>query len=211
MLNSALSFYAMEIEKQGFNKLNSSMHYELNISYPKVICSKKLDIEHQINLDIQRIMIMAINNFRAKIIDVKSEKGAMGLSYLNLDYQVHHNNNGILSISFKKDTYFNGFDGIKIIKMTYNFDSQKNKVIRLKDLFDDEIDYKNAIFNKLKHKYSDIKLKKGVTSNFCVDTKGITFPLDSNKCKSKHCPEQVTLTWAEVKDITKPYVQELGL
>ncbi|MBB3700246.1 hypothetical protein FHS70_004408 [Flammeovirga yaeyamensis] len=206
VLNNALLEQSIEIEKQGFNKLNSSLHYELNVSYPKVKCSGKIDLEHKINLDIQNILFMAINDFRAKITSVKAEKGAIGLSYLNLDYNVFHNNNGILSISFKKDTYYNGIDDIDIKKLAYNYDATNKRKIQLSDLFKGDIDYKDQLFDFIKDNLGHgKKLKKEVLNSFCIQEEGIVFLLDKTRCKGKECPDNVMVKWGQMSGLLSEY------
>ncbi|OHX68367.1 DUF4163 domain-containing protein [Flammeovirga pacifica] len=209
-MNSALNDQSIEIEKQGFNKLNSSLHYELNVSYPKVKCSGKIDLEHKINLDIQNILFMAINDFRSKISSVKAEKGAIGLSYLNLDYNVFLNDNGILSISFKKDTYYNGIDDISIKKLAYNYDVKNKRKILLNDLFLTDIDYKDQLFHLIKTElHHSGKVKKDVLNSFCIQKNGITFLLDKSKCKGKSCPDIVLVQWDKMKDILSEFGGEM--
>ncbi|NME69268.1 hypothetical protein [Flammeovirga aprica] len=212
VLNTALPLSAIEIEKQGFNKLNSSLHYELNISYPFVHYKDKFDIEHKINIDIQSIMAFAISDFMKKMYHTKNEKGAIGLSFLNLDYKVHFQEYGVLSIAFAKETYYNGLEDIRNIKLTYNYDYINKRNIQLNDLFLPESDYKDRLFHLIKEKVGNSgKVKKDSYSIFCINKEGLLFPLDYNRCKGKNCPPEVLIKWSEIKDITSDFVRTMDL
>lgn len=212
VLTSALPLNSLEIEKQGFNKLNSSLHYELNISYPFVHYENKFDVEHKINIDIQSIMAFAISDFMKKMYVVKQDKGAIGLSFLNLNYNVHYQEYGVLSLSFSKDTYYNGLENVRNIKLAYNYDYINKRSIQLNDLFKQDVDYKSKLYQILKNKLNGKgKIKKEVCEIFCIQKEGIVFLLDLKSCKGKNCPQNVLVKWTEIKDITSDYVKEINL
>lgn len=212
VLNNALPLDPLEIEKQGFNKLNSSLHYELNISYPFVRYQDKFDIEHKINIDIQSIMAFAISDFMKKMYEVKENKGAVGLSFLNLNYEVHFQEYGVLSIVFAKDTYYNGLENVRNIKLSYNYDYINKRIVQLNDLFLIDVDYKSKLYHLLKEKVGHKgKIRKDSFNIFCITNDGILFPLDANRCKGKNCPQDVLIKWTEINDITSDFVKEIKL
>ncbi|AZQ62767.1 hypothetical protein EI427_11140 [Flammeovirga pectinis] len=209
VLNYALLENSIEIEKQGFNKLNSSLHYELNVSYPKVMYTNKIDVEHKINLDIQGIMAFAISDFLSKTREVKIDKGVLGLSYMNLNYNVHFNQNGILSLCFDKETFYNGLDGIRKLSVTYNYDVNDKRKIQLKDLFVKDVDYYSKLNKIIKEKLgSGAKVSSDAVNTFCITKEGLYFPLDVKKCRGKKCPDFIKINWSELQGILSPYISQ---
>ncbi|MEH0157163.1 hypothetical protein V6R21_23830 [Limibacter armeniacum] len=186
------------VERQFFNKHNASLHYQMDISYPLVRYPRP-EVSHHVNLGLQSIMALAINDFRANLKRLSKEHDA-GLSYLELDYKVVYQKNDILSIQFFKNTFYNGYKGVRKLVLTYNYDMKTQRLINLEDVFNEHLDANKQVIELLTEKTDVRKFnKEHVLSSFCLSDKGVTFVLDGFSQKGKETEtKEVMLTWQEL-------------
>lgn len=187
------------VERQSFNKYNSSLHYEMDVSYP-FVKYPKADVSHNANLGVQNIMASAISEFRTNLI--KLSKKNMGLSYLTLDYKVTYQKKDFLSVVFHKDTFYNGYKGTKRLVYTYNYDLKNRKQLLLSDFFDKQVDYK-AELHKLLNSKSDIRIGRNKSyRSFTFTDKGILFIFDELTLnKNIESPLNILLRWDELEGL----------
>lgn len=137
-----LSIQTSKIEK----KDNLSVY---NLNYPII----KLDDEKNIINHINNIIyedIIAFKNVVEDIVDINNNH----LSFINTNYYIKYNNNGIISIPIEF-TQVDGLYNISYIN-SYNYDINLEKEINIKDLFKSEIDYMKIINQKIDSKIKEL-------------------------------------------------------
>ncbi|MCS6833506.1 MAG: hypothetical protein NZ521_08010, partial [Flammeovirgaceae bacterium] len=186
----------IHIEKLVFNKSNTVDEYELNISYPR-IRYPLAEINHNVNVDIQRIMVLAITDFTEKVKKNKELNNKGGFSSLTLDYKVFFKQIDILSIKFFKQTLFGGSEKPLFVVLSYNVDLRTGKVLKMSDFFYMDAESEKLILNLIK-KHNDQRCKfrtEHIFNNFCFDSEGIIFSFDDISNTSKSCYTEVVVPW----------------
>ena len=190
----------IKVEKQFFFKSGGQGSYELNISYPLIRYSSP-EVNHNVNLDIQRIMIMAITDFTDKLVEIGKTDG---FSSLTLDYKVYFHHADILSLKFIKHTIIAGNPKPTIFSLTYNYDLKNEKGIQLKDLFLEEGEYKGRVIELAEDRVGNCRFKEeSALKNFCLDPEGIVLNINQFSKNKRNCKNEVKIAWEEVGDLMK--------
>lgn len=196
----------IHIERLIFNKSNTIDEYELNISYPR-IRYPLAEINHNVNVDIQRIMVLAVTDFTEKVKKNKESKNSTeGFSSLTLDYKVFFKQADILSIKFFKQTLFSGLEKPLFVVLSYNVDLRTGRTLKMSDFFYMDAEAEKLILTLTK-KYNDQRCKfktEHIFNNFCFGSEGIIFSFDDISNTSKTCYTEIVIPWQDLQNIMKP-------
>ncbi|GAB4338559.1 MAG: hypothetical protein OHK0038_17300 [Flammeovirgaceae bacterium] len=194
----------IHIEKQVFNKSNMIDEYEMNISYPKIKYTHT-EINHIVNVDIQRIMILAITDFTEKVKkNRETEINSEGFSLLTLDYKVYFQKADLLSIKFTKQTLLSGNEKPNNVILTYNFDLRSGKLLKISDIFLPNTEYEKYITTLAKKHSDKCKFKtEYILTNYCFSSEGLILSFDDISNLSKYCHSEIVIPWHELKNIIR--------
>jgi hypothetical protein len=194
----------IQIEKQVFNKSNMIDEYEMNISYPRIRYPHS-EVNHNVNLDIQRIMTLAVTDFTDKVKKNREAKTSPeGFSSLTLDYKVYFQQADLLSIKFFKQTLLSGNDKPNNVILTYNFDLRSGKLLKMSDLFDLNAENEKFIISLAKKHSDKCKFKtEYIFNNYCFDSEGLVLNFDDISNLSKACHPEIVIPWEELRNIMK--------
>ncbi|GAA4820696.1 hypothetical protein [Algivirga pacifica] len=184
------------VEKQFFNKHNSMMNYQMDVSYP-LVKYPLTEVEHQVNLGLQNIMALAISDFRSTMKVLGEHKG---LSSLTLDYKVNYQQHNILSIRFEKNTFYNGSRNQRKLVFTYNYDLSTRKRVTFGDLFQDEWIARKRVLQFLERNYQGLSFRdEQLFTSFGLNEQGVIFIVDQKKRK-QDTPGmvEVLIPWEEI-------------
>lgn len=188
------------VEKQFFTKIGGGGKYEMNISFPR-ISYPRAEVNHEVNLDIQRIMTLAISDFTKKMTEkVESE----GYSSLTLDYKVYFHHADILSLRFIKHTVVAGNQKPSDFFLTYNYDLKNGRVIQLTDIFSDNEDFKSKVLNLAVNQLGRCKIKGDYAlKNFCIELEGLILSIDDLTKNGKNCLDEIKISWEDLGEILR--------
>jgi hypothetical protein len=194
----------IQVEKQVFNKSNMTDEYEMNISYPR-IRYPHAEVNHNVNLDIQRIMTLAVTDFTEKVKKNREAKTSPeGFSSLTLDYKVYFQEADLLSIKFSKQTLLSGNDKPNQVILTYNFDLRNGKILKMNDLFIIDSENEKYIISLAKKHSDKCKFKTDyIFNNYCFGNEGLILNFDDISNLSKTCHPEIIIPWNELQNILK--------
>jgi hypothetical protein len=152
-----LSIQTLNIDK----KDNLAMY---NLNYPIITLNKEKTIINEINQKIYEDII----SFKAAIEDILevmpiSDKH---ISYINTEYYISYNDNGIISIPIE----FSQLDGLYNVSYinSYNYDINLEKEINLEDVFNSDIDYIKLITNKIESRINELEKELSIEQYIMV-------------------------------------------
>ena len=182
-------------------KINEETEFfKSEISYPKLKIKNKYLDEKDINVDIIKNINKEIYNYMTSFNNkIKEESNGYKKQYEDIfskvknqyfkyqyeaysDYQVTYNKNNLISIPIQLYEFTGGAHGMSYLK-TFNYNLLTGKEIKLKDVFKEDVNYKEIVNNYIKEEISknkDIYFSgeegfKGISDNqdFYIDNDGI--------------------------------------
>lgn len=193
---------AVRIEKAGFNKSSIAKMYEMSISYP-VIYTANQEVEHLINVQLQRIMAEAVSEFKRKLNRLAGN-GQTGFSFIRLDYDLQLTSAEVISIRFIQESLLNDgkAKGPTKLFLTYNFLVKTGERLTLTDLFLPDIEEEKEILAILRNKLGKCKVRPDyLTRNFCFTKEGLLLSFDDLALNDKDCQSEAVIPWASLAPI----------
>ena len=152
----------LSIQTSNIDKTDNLALYNLN--YPIITLNKEKTIINEINQKIYEDIIA----FKTSIEDILEliPKGDNQISYINTEYYVSYNDNGIISIPIE----FSQLDGLYSTSYinSYNYDINLEKEINLEDIFNSDIDYIKLITNKIESRINELEKELSIEQYIMV-------------------------------------------
>ena len=210
-----LSIQTLNIDK----KDNLAMY---NLNYPIITLNKEKTIINDINQKIYEDII-AFKTFIEDILELMP-RGNKQISYINTEYYVSYNDNGIISIPIE----FSQLDGLYNVSYinSYNYDINLEKEINLEDVFNSNIDYIKLITNKIESRINELEKELSIEQyimvldylkdiilcdnpNFCICNDGIIICFSSYELDTS-IPDITTfkITFEEDRSYFSNYIIE---
>lgn len=170
-----ISYPFLKIEDKYINK--KGYNCEVIEKINKEICTYIVDFNEKVKKGSQE--------YKKQYEDIfsKSDKDYVKYQYeAYSDYQVTYNKNNVISIPIKTYEFTGGAHGMTYLK-SYNYDLLSGKKIKLKDMFKDDVNYKEVVNSFIKEEieknkdiyFNDKEGFKGIGDNqdFCIENDGI--------------------------------------
>ncbi len=181
----------IRVERKVFYKENDADAYQINISFPKVVYIHP-DNYHETNLFIQRIMTEAIADFRLKAKRAQRRKHEQAYSFLDIDYQLHLSDKGLFSFKFVTSTKLAGAEKAQKTYTSFNFDFKNNRVLRLRELFDNSVNIENELGKMLALELPGCRLNtRQILANFCLENGQFVLSPDDVTAEGENCAREI--------------------
>ncbi|WP_392486826.1 PdaC/SigV domain-containing protein [Haloimpatiens sp. FM7315] len=137
-------------------------YIDVELKIPHVSGHWNKDVEKAINNRISNEVINFKNQLEKEAKELEAESSKAGFEYHKYEakttYQVHQDKDGLLSLTLNKYIYTGGAHG-NTEKVAYNIDLNTGKDIRLGDLFNKGVDYRNLISKSINKSMKENKEK----------------------------------------------------
>ena len=152
----------LSIQTLNIDKKDNLAVYNLN--YPIITLNKEKTIINDINQKIYKDII-AFKTSTEDILELMP-RGNKQISYINTEYYISYNDNGIISIPIE----FSQLDGLYSTSYinSYNYDINLEKEINLEDIFNSDIDYIKLITNKIESRISELEKELSIEKYIMV-------------------------------------------
>lgn len=144
---------SQEQVKVTWNKVQSSTEeMEIDLNIPVISGLKDADLEKKINQQLETKALEFKEEIEKNLEEVINEYEHITFPYSAVtDFETVYNKNGLLSIKIYYYSFTGGAHGFTFLE-TINVDTEKGKILEIKDFFKANENYQELIINEIKNK-----------------------------------------------------------